>query len=102
MHKLIDNIVETLAKQIKPQRIYLFGSHAKDTARPDSDIDLLIIADIPGPKYKRSLQVRKLFPLRCFSLDVLVYKMEEFKEESQVPNTMGYIVARQGKLLYEQ
>ena len=31
---------------VAPQTVILFGSHARGTARPDSDFDLLVIADM--------------------------------------------------------
>ena len=30
---------------IHPARVYLFGSYARDTARDDSDIDLIVVSD---------------------------------------------------------
>ena len=32
-----------------PQRIFLFGSYAKESASPSSDVDLLIIAGLEDP-----------------------------------------------------
>lgn len=100
MSNLLQSLVKRLTEQIQPYKIYLFGSQARGTAGAESDIDLLIIADLPGSKHQRNFMVRKLFPGRNFSFDVLVYSQQEFEEESQVPNTIGYIVAREGKLLY--
>lgn len=37
-----------------PLKILLFGSHAKGTAHPDSDLDLLIIEESDLPRYRRS------------------------------------------------
>ncbi len=100
MSNLLENLVKKLTEQIHPYKIYLFGSRARGTAGVGSDVDLLVIADLPGSKHQRSLMVRRLFPNRDFSLDVLVYSQQEFEEESQVPNTIGYTIARKGKLLY--
>jgi len=96
----IKKIAEIIVKRTHPKKIYLFGSHAKGTARSESDLDLLIIADIPGPKNKRSLAVRRLFPNRDFSLDVFVYHEDEFNEEVDIANTLAITVAREGKLIY--
>lgn len=98
--KKIKQIIQKIIQELRPQKIYLFGSYAKEQATADSDLDLLVIADMPGPKNRRSLEVRKLFPQRDFSLDVLVYTEQEFAEESQVVNTVGHIAATKGKLLY--
>src|SRR5262249_24722659 len=35
--------VQRIARQFKPERIILFGSYARDTARPDSDLDLFVV-----------------------------------------------------------
>lgn len=44
--RIIDEYVRRLhANQIPVWRVYLFGSHAKGTPHPDSDIDLAIFLD---------------------------------------------------------
>ncbi|MDR2192660.1 MAG: nucleotidyltransferase domain-containing protein [Endomicrobium sp.] len=44
----IDNVLNQLVEKLKaadPYKIVLFGSHAKGTATPESDIDLMVILD---------------------------------------------------------
>ena len=46
--EILDEIlVDTLVREIAPEQIYLFGSRACGNARPDSDIDLLIVESEP-------------------------------------------------------
>jgi len=40
---VIQRLVRRLARLFDPDRIILFGSHARGDARPDSDIDLLVV-----------------------------------------------------------
>ena len=40
---VLDEIVRRLVDAVDPDRIVLFGSRARDDARPDSDYDLLIV-----------------------------------------------------------
>ena len=96
----IQEITTRIIKEIHPTKIYLFGSYAKGTAGPESDLDLVVIADIPGSKNKRSLKIRSLFPKRDFSLDVFVYHEDEFNDEIKIANTLGNIIASEGKLIY--
>lgn len=96
----IKEIADKIIKETHPKKIYLFGSHAKGTAGPESDLDLLVIADMPGPKNKRNLAVRRMFPNRDFSLDVFVYHEDEYNEEIGVANTLANIVAKEGKTIY--
>jgi predicted nucleotidyltransferase len=37
-----------------PRRIVLFGSRARGDARPDSDLDLLVIEESDLPRYRRA------------------------------------------------
>ncbi len=97
-----EEIVERIVEAVHPHRIYLFGSRAKGTETEDSDIDLLVIADMEGPRHKRSLRIRKLFPGRNFSMDVFVLKPEEFEHQRELVSSIGSIVSEEGKILYEQ
>lgn len=42
-NSIIDNILNAIFKVIIPDKVILFGSRAKGTARVDSDYDILII-----------------------------------------------------------
>ena len=44
IQKELEEIIEDL-KPYKPEKIFLYGSHAREEAREGSDIDLLIIKD---------------------------------------------------------
>lgn len=44
----IKNSVMDVLKNYKVESCYLFGSYAKRKARPESDIDLMIVSDIEG------------------------------------------------------
>jgi uncharacterized protein len=50
-----DEMVRRIAEDFKPQRIILFGSHARGEATEDSDYDLLIIAPSSEPRRRRSV-----------------------------------------------
>ena len=52
---VLNEIVRRLVEAVDPDRIILFGSRARGDARPDSDIDLLIIKDTDQPSYRRAI-----------------------------------------------
>lgn len=71
-------------------RILLFGSHAKNSATDESDIDLCIIVDNPR---ERLLEIsrkirREIFPILHKSLDILVYDRKTFEERASLSMTM--------------
>lgn len=98
LRRIVDRIVEA----VRPQRILLFGSRATGTATETSDYDLCVIADADGGAHGRSAQIQRLFPERAFSMDVFVLSPEELDEQKDIANTLGYIVARDGEVLYER
>ena len=54
---------ERLRGDLGAERVLLFGSHACGTAGPDSDYDIIIVADHFGsiPRLKRAIGLRDLF-----------------------------------------
>jgi len=53
----LEQIVKTIATELKPEKIILFGSHARGEATPDSDYDLFVIVPIDVIVYpKRQLE----------------------------------------------
>jgi len=96
------SIVDRIVGAVHPQRILLFGSRATGDATEASDYDLCVIADDNSTAPSRAVDVQRLFPQRDFSMDVFVLSPEAFDEQKDVANTLGYIVARDGEVLYER
>jgi predicted nucleotidyltransferase len=41
--KSIESLVQNIVEAVHPLKIILFGSYARDTANPESDIDVLVV-----------------------------------------------------------
>jgi hypothetical protein len=94
-------IAQTIATQIKPQQILLFGSYATGTPTEDSDLDLLIVMETDRPKNKRSTPIRLIFcPVPC-SMDILVFTPEEIAYWNGTTNHIITNAFLTGKLLYD-
>jgi predicted nucleotidyltransferase len=100
--QLLVEVVRRILTIGSPIKIVLFGSHAKGTARPDSDLDLLIIEESDLPRYRRSGRYRRVlcgvFPAK----DIVVWTPQEVEEWKGVPNAFISTVLAEGKLLYER
>ncbi len=104
--RLIEEMVRTIVEEVGPRRIYLFGSHARESQTTDSDIDLLIVEDQSfGPNHNRWSELKRIRKaLRPFRIpkDILVYSRDEFEKWEDSVNHIVARAAREGKLLYER
>ena len=98
----ISNFVYKIVSAANPDKIYLFGSYATGNANENSDIDILIIKDTLEPKYKRSIEIQKLFIGSKLPTDIVVYTNFEFEQEKK--NQFSFInsIIKGSQLLYER
>lgn len=100
--KLLAEIVRRMRAVGEPDQIVLFGSHARGSARPDSDLDLLVIEESTLPRYRRAPRyLRALLGLHP-AKDVVVWTPAEVAQWAAVPQAFITTVLREGKVLYER
>ena len=56
--KDIREVAAAVAEKFHPKRIILFGSHANQTQRADSDVDLLVVKPIVQSRIKDKVAIR--------------------------------------------
>ena len=98
----IEAMVDRLAEQFHPVKIILFGSYARGTAKPDSDVDLLVIASTQGSRRQLAVQMDIALADRDIPLDLLVVSPQEFDQYRDIAGSIIYPVVREGKVMYEQ
>jgi uncharacterized protein len=98
---MLAEMVRRLVAELQPERIYLFGSHAREEARPDSDYDLLVVVSASdlAPHRRDLLAFRALCGVGA-AKDVVVYTREEFESRSRAASSLPATVLREGRLLY--
>ncbi|OIP18194.1 MAG: hypothetical protein AUK51_05200 [Comamonadaceae bacterium CG2_30_59_20] len=100
----IDQLVQTIVQEVDPETVILFGYHARGDARPDSDVDVMVIEQEPfsAQRSRRAEFSRLSAALREFpsALDILLYSCEEFDYWKDSPNHVVGRAQREGKVLH--
>jgi predicted nucleotidyltransferase len=101
MEDALQEIVNRLVVAYRPERVYLFGSHARGDAGPDSDFDLLVIVpDDAPPERRRSRLAYEALRGTGVAADVVVWTLGYFERRRQVPASLPAVVDREGRLLH--
>jgi predicted nucleotidyltransferase len=70
-------MVDRLAARFDPDQIILFGSQARGTAEPGSDVDLLVIMPVSGCKRDKRVEMRAALHDIAAPRDILLATPED-------------------------
>ncbi len=100
LNKTLNLMVKRLVKRFDPDQIILFGSHARGTAQPDSDIDLLVVLPITGSKRAKQVEMRVALHDIAVPKDIIVATPEQVSRQRNIVGTIIRPALREGKVLY--
>jgi predicted nucleotidyltransferase len=100
--KTIDEVVRRIVDRFDPHQIIVFGSHSKDEAGPDSDIDLLIIMEIEGSRREKATEIDLSLVGVDMPVDIIVVTPDEVQKYRDRIGTIIYPALHEGKVLYER
>jgi predicted nucleotidyltransferase len=98
----IQEMVRRIVKGFHPDKIILFGSYARGTAGPDSDVDLLVVMPVSGSKRKQAIEIDIAIAGLGLPKDVIVVTPEEVEDYRDQVGTIIYPALHEGKVLYER
>jgi predicted nucleotidyltransferase len=96
----INRVVQRIVRQFHPERVILFGSHARGQASSDSDVDLLVVMAVDGLKRDKQLEVRRALRDIPVCVDIVVSTPEEFGWRQEIVGTIEYPAVKEGKVMY--
>lgn len=98
---VLQEVVRRLVATYQPDRIYLFGSHARGEATSDSDYDLLVVVSNSTPLVARqSARAYEALWGLGVGADVLVWTQRAFDERLHLRASLPATVVREGTLLH--
>jgi len=100
VQRKIDTMVRRIVKRFGPERIVLFGSHARGEAGPDSDVDLLVVMPVRGSKRNKAIEIAVALDDIRIPKDIIVTTPDEFAWRKEVAGTIERPAVREGKVLY--
>ena len=101
---LLDRMIRTIVDEVDPEQVILFGSRARGDARPDSDIDLLVIESEPfgngRSRHAEEVRLNRGLPATAVATDILVYSRADIEQWRGSLNHVAARALREGRVLY--
>ncbi len=98
----LDEAIERIVRRFNPLRIILFGSWARGDARPDSDLDLLVVLSHVENKRLATIQIGNELSDLPTSKDIIVTTPEEIHKRGNFVSGILYPALREGQSIYER
>jgi predicted nucleotidyltransferase len=96
----IREMVDRIVRGFSPERVILFGSHARNEAGPESDVDLLVVMDVKGSRRDARLAIRRALHGVQIPKDIIVTTPEDFEWRKEIAGTIERPAAQEGEVLY--
>jgi predicted nucleotidyltransferase len=90
-----------IGREFEPEKVLLFGSHARGEAGPDSDVDLLVIITCERRTIYKAGQIRLSLD-HSIPIDVLVRTPEQIAKRLEMGDFFIRDILEEGVVLYER
>jgi len=101
-HTDLDEIISRIVEVARPEQVILFGSAARGTAGPESDLDFLVVKagrynprTVAGAIYLRMRGITR-------AIDLVVVTPHQVEEYRNSPFSVVYPALRDGRVVYER
>lgn len=98
-HAKIVELGRRIARHFAPERIVLFGSRAHRRARPDSDVDLLVVMRFRGVSARKAAEILNTVEPE-FPVDLIVRTPQELRRRLAQKDSFLGEITRRGRVLY--
>jgi predicted nucleotidyltransferase len=101
--EIIDEMVRRIKEHVKPEKIILFGSYARGTAGPDSDVDLMVVLSIEkSARRKKAAEIYRLLGGVGLPKDIIIVSPDDLVNYRNLIGTIIKPALEEGKVIYDQ
>lgn len=96
----IEDYVDEVVRQFRPERVVMFGSHAWGTPQEQSDVDLLVVMPHSGAAVEQAARIRQTVRAG-FPLDIIVRSPAAIQKRLAMGDGFIRDILEKGKVLHE-
>ena len=97
----LDEAVRRLVVAANPVKVILFGSRARGDARPDSDVDLMVVEKDVKDAAGEAARLYECLRGLVLAVELVVVAQGKFEYWKDTPGNVYYEAAQDGRALYE-
>lgn len=99
----LEGAVRRIADAVRPHAIYLFGSRAKGTHRPDSDFDFIVLTrKEDGEEGRNYARMRRALRGLGLDTDIVPIRIDDFAAEMESQVSMVSDAMRDALKVYDE
>ncbi|NLO05014.1 MAG: nucleotidyltransferase domain-containing protein [candidate division WS1 bacterium] len=98
----VREVIRKIVEGYDPEKIIIFGSYARGDARPDSDLDVLVVKDTEERWIDRVVEVSLLCTPRVIPMDILVKTPDEVQHMLDRRSLFMHTIMNDGVIAHER
>jgi uncharacterized protein len=96
----IRQLCARIAREFKPEKIILFGSHAYGQPTPASDLDVMVVMQFEGDPLEQAVTMLNRLNM-LLPIDLLVRTPEQIQQRLELGDSFMRDIIERGKVMYE-
>jgi len=100
LQECIAGMTDRIVKHFDPEKVILFGSHARGDDDVRSDVDLLVVLSHVDDLRKAAIAIRRALTDFPVGKDIIVTTPEEIRRRGHLVGTILRPALQEGKTLY--
>ena len=92
-------VVKQIATRFNPEKVIMFGSYARGTAKSESDVDLLVVMETSLRNSEQAAQIVRAIDYH-FAMDLIVRRPNQLAERIALGDSFLREITEKGKVVY--